>query len=221
MTNKWTIITTVAATVFCILFLWQACKKATPCGDEVVNTVVKADTIVWVIRDTVRSLPILVKSQPITNTVFRDSIVERYNSVDCDSAKQERDELLALYTTQNEYYDAHWIIKTDSLGGKDTLAFIRTIDTVAANMIIGKSILSDIWRKQINTTITNTITKKRNQLYFGVGAMGDQVKPLSLFDASLLLKTKKDNLFGISYTTDLNKQTYYGVRYYKLITFRK
>lgn len=213
---------TVVATVFCILFLWQACKKATPCGeDAIVKTVVKSDTLVWVIRDTVRSLPILVKSQPITNTVFRDSIVERYNSVDCDSAKQERDELLALYTTQNEYYDGHWIIKTDSLGSKDTLAFIRTIDTVAANMIIGKSILSDIWRKQINTTITNTITKKRSQLYFGVGAMGNQGKPLSLFDASLLLKTKKDNLFGISYTTDLNKQTYYGVRYYKLITFRK
>jgi hypothetical protein len=218
--NPWILVS--AAAVFLALFLWQACKKASPCQENSTTTV-RVDTLTWIVHDTIPSKPQLVKSEPITDTLFRDSILLVHAPVKgYDSLLQQYNELLALYTTQNEYYDG--FVVADTFGGKvDTLAFVSRIDTVAANQIIASRWTSAIYGRNINTTVTNTlVTKPTAKVLVGVSVLGMKEDPIYGVGGMAGLQTRKNKIYLASIKRiEGLKQPVFEATYLIPITFRK
>jgi hypothetical protein len=96
----------------------------------------------------------------------------------------------------------------DKLTLDNDLGTIEITDTISQNKIIGRK-----WNAQIKErTITDTkIVKElpKNQVYIGVGGVvGNSV---AIAGPTLLLKTKKDNIYGMNVYVDNNLNKYIGV----------
>lgn len=232
MKIKWYHIT-IAVMAICILLL-SMCGSNRGCPDIKVNTI-DSNTVVTVtphdVKGTDTSKPVLVKTEkptkPIITPTLPPVIIKIPDTAGIATLKKIIDSLFnvnneyyALYTTQNEYWDGLDLV--DSTTGK-SYGFVYLIDTVAGNSIVGRSKryelhFSDTTR---TTTITKTVEKKRFQMYLGGEIGGYKQEIFSLAGLGVLFKTKKDNLYGLKATLDLNGQLYYSVQYYKLISFRK
>lgn len=178
------------------------------CGGNSNNTqqpTVQKDTV-WVsTTNTVVTQPTLVKTIPgkpgkeyIPNPNY-DKLVLQYQK------------LVEEFIAKNIHKDS---IKIDSIG------YVNIQDTVSKNKIIGR---------KTNYTlkypiITNTITlpeKKYNQLYIGGGLQGGQNELLNQFNAGVLFKNKKDQIYGIYTGIDTEGQVQFGLQSYWKISFRK
>jgi hypothetical protein len=100
------------------------------------------------------------------------------------------------------------ILYKDKLTLDNDLGTIEITDTISQNKIIGRK-----WNAQIKErTITDTkIVKElpKNQVYIGVGGVvGNSV---AIAGPTLLLKTKKDNIYGMNVYVDNNLNKYIGV----------
>jgi hypothetical protein len=120
-------------------------------------------------------------------------------------------ELVALFLAKNIQKDK---LKIDSIG------YVSILDTVSKNLIIGRKFTYDLKYPIIKTTITLP-APKINQLYVGVGIQGSSTSLVNQFDVGVMLKNRKDQLYGISLGVDKNLTPIIGISSYWKINFRK
>ena len=95
-------------------------------------------------------------------------------------------------------------IYSDTLRLKDSLGYVAVQDTLNQNSILTRKWDSHINKMTINDTIYLS-PRPRTQWYFG-GLLGATRPNTSMAGASLLVKNKRDHIYGINagYTSNLN-----------------
>jgi len=171
--------------------------------------IVTKDTI-WIHHDSVvTSKPQLVKviSTPIekiiTNIQYKpdtnyQALLKQYNA------------LLTLYFNKNIQKDT---LKIDKLGS------IYITDTISKNISIYRAYNYSFKYPFVKETIATTI--HRTQLYIGGGVQGNPISLVNQFNTGILLKNKKDQIFGASIGLNINGQLQYGVQSYWKLNFKK
>lgn len=157
------------------------------------------DSIVYAKPETVEVIPptnIPPHYIPDTNYI---TLVKQYN------------ELLILYLQKN--------IQKDKLVLKD-FGYINVTDTVYENLIKGRSYEYHIKYPQITEHIT-TYTSPKNQLYIGGSLQGSMLYPINQINTGILLKNKKDQIFGGYAGINKDGQLQLGVSSYWKIKLSK
>lgn len=119
--------------------------------------------------------------------------------------------LLVLYLEKNIQKDR---LKIDSIG------YVDVTDTISKNLIAGRTYTYDLKYPVITTTVTLP-PLRRNQFYIGGGLEGNSGSIINQLNAGLLLKNKKDQIFGVYTGMDMSGQLQFGVQTYFKISFRK
>ena len=91
----------------------------------------------------------------------------------------------------------------------DTNGYVKIYDTVQKNIVVGRSTQVNIKYPIIKETITLP-AKKINQLYIGGQLSGN--KQLDGVGAGLLIKNKRDQIYGLSVGLNKDGQISYGVQ---------
>jgi hypothetical protein len=112
--------------------------------------------------------------------------------------KQFAQDVLNQLLAKNIQQDS---IKIDSIG------YVKVTDTVQRNMIVGRSSEVSVKYPIIRETITLPYVPK-NQLYIGGSLQSNQIS------GGLLLKNKKDQIFGGSVGINNQGQLVYSVQSY-------
>ena len=186
--------------VLILILLLQRCNE-NPIPD--VPTVVRDTT--WIIKDsTVYSKPQIIKTIPVD--VSRDTIINHYIP---DTNYQKL--VLQYQDVVNQLLAKN--IHSDSIR-IDTNGYVKIIDTVQKNLIVGRSTKVDVKYPVIKETIIQPAPKV-NQVYAGgqiSGQTGGQV--INGINAGLLLKNKRDQIYGVNVGLNTNGQVSYGLQSY-------
>ena len=167
----------------------------------------KSDTSVLVInhlyKDTTKSKPIFIKGE--RDTVLESSVYY-LPSDNYDSLYVQYTTLKEQFLSKNIYADSVQI---------DTFGYVKVVDTLQKNQMVGRSFIKDLKIPEKTITITNTIyPEPKRQLYIGGGVLGNTDNIVGQIQAGLLLKNKKDQIFGLSTGINANGQVQYGVSSY-------
>ena len=186
--------------VLILILLLQRCNE-NPTPD--VPTVVRDTT--WIIKDsTVYSKPQIIKTIPVD--VSRDTIINHYIP---DTNYQKL--VLQYQDVVNQLLAKN--IHSDSIR-IDTNGYVKIIDTVQKNLIVGRSTKVDVKYPVIKETIIQPAPKV-NQVFAGgqiSGQTGGQV--INGINAGLLLKNKRDQIYGVNVGLNTSGQVSYGLQSY-------
>jgi hypothetical protein len=131
--------------------------------------------------------------------IYHEVIVEKEVKIPV-YIKSDTIKAIQEYLTKSIYKDK--LVLNNSLGT------IYITDTIQYNKIIGRK-----WDTNIKeNTVYDIKTVKelpRNQVYVGIGGMSNSSS--ILVGPNLLLKTKKDNIYGLNLYIDPNSNMYIGV----------
>lgn len=182
-----------------VIVLLQRCEAPKPVdGPKVVR-----DTV-WVVKDS------LITAKPqVTKTIeirSYDTIINNYIP-DTNYAKlaAQYQEVVKELLAKNIHSDSIRI---------DTNGYVKIVDTVQKNVIVGRSTKVNIRYPIIKETVTIP-QKKVTQLYVGGAILGNPVP--SAIMGSALLKTRNEKLFGGSLSINTYGELQYGVHsYWKL-----
>ncbi len=197
------LITILFVLIIIVLLTRASCKKIIQCIKKPeVDTVVIRDTA-WLVRDS-----IIYKDLVITKTIHHtDTLPPQYiPDTNYPKLKAQYETLVALFLAQNIYRDTVMI---------DSIGYVTITDTVQHNMLDKRSFTYTYKIPTVTQTISITEPEiKRNQLYLGGGINTFKVYvPFSL-EMGVILKTKRDHLFGLKIGSDLNRQVFYGFQSY-------
>jgi len=167
--------------ILLIIILLKTCKGG------------KDDSGIQVFRDTVwikKDSTILSKPQ-VVNTIPYAVPIDRWNTeylpdTNYDKLIKQYELLVRELLAKNIHSDS---IKIDSIG------HVYITDTVTKNLITGRSTHYSLKYP----VITNTITipePKRTQWYVGGTIQGEQGTIINQINANLLIKNKRDQMFG-------------------------
>lgn len=189
--------------VLLVIILLQRCEAPKPSDQPKVVR----DTI-WVVKDS------LITSKPhVTKTILiesHDTIINHYIP-DTNYAR-----LAAQYReVVNELLAKN--IHSDSIR-IDTNGYVKIVDTVQKNLIVGRSIKSKITYPIIKETITLP-AKKTTQLWVG-GAILASPAPNAIM-GSALLKTRNEKMFGGSLSINTYGDLQYGIHSFWKIKLKK
>ena len=187
--------------VLLIVILLQRCGGGAK--DTIVESKIIRDTS-WVIKDSIiNTKPQIFKTETYTVPVDRWN-TEYLPDTNYDKLIKQYEDLVRELLTKNISSDS---IKIDSIG------HVYIIDTVSKNMITGRSTRYNLKYP----IITNTVIvpeKKKLQLYVGGGIQGQKSGIINQINANLLLKTKKDHIYGGSFGVNLLGEFQFGVQSY-------
>jgi hypothetical protein len=185
-----------------ILLIISRCNQPKP---EPQKPTIHIDTVLVTHTDTVPGKPQIVYTKPeiIPPTFIPDT--------DCIKLRKQYIDLLDLYFRKNVYEDT---LKVDSIG------FVYVKDTVARNSIKDRTFSYNLKYPIITKTITLP-PPSRNQLYIGGSLQGNITNPISQINAGVLLKNKKDQIYGAYAGMNMNGQLQLGISSYWKISFRK
>lgn len=165
----------------------------------------KIDTV-WIKHDSV------VYSKPKIITVIKGIPEIQYiPDPSYDKLVIQYKDLVNLCTARNIYSDT---LKIDSLG------YVNVIDTVSKNRIQGRRFRYELKHPVITKTVIVEQAPK-TQLYIGGGLQGDQYSMINQFSTGLLLKTKKDQIYGLYTGIDNDGRIQYGLQMYWKIKLHK
>ena len=177
------------------------------CGGGAKETIIESKIIrdtSWVIKDSIiNTKPQIFKTETYTVPVDRWN-TEYLPDTNYDKLIKQYEDLVRELLTKNISSDS---IKIDSIG------HVYIIDTVSKNMITGRSTRYNLKYP----IITNTVIvpeKKKLQLYVGGGIQGQKSGLINQINANLLLKTKKDHIYGGSFGVNLLGEFQFGVQSY-------
>ena len=157
------------------------------CDNKVVSAEVKIvrDTT-WIEKNnTINSKPQIIKTEPYAVPIDRWN-TEYLPDSNYSKLFKQYELLVRELLTKNISLDS---IKIDSIG------HVYITDTISKNIIIGRSTHYDLKYPIITTTIT-TSQPKKTQWYIGGNIQGEQNNILDQIDAGILIKNKKDQLYG-------------------------
>lgn len=168
----------------------------------------KADTVV--VRDTTWQVhdSLIIKKVPVKETIYDiDTLPPQYIAdTNYPRLKAQYDELVKLFLSKNIYADT---VKLDTLG------YVAIADTVQENKLQNRGVHYNYKIPTITEKVT--ITKqapKKNQLYIGAGVNTSKALMPQSVEAGLILKTKRDQIYGVKAGSDINGQISYGFQTY-------
>jgi hypothetical protein len=162
------------------------------------------------VKDSGHTKPVFVKGG--RDTILENTI-EYVPSDDYDVLYKQFQELKQELLSKNIYKDSIPV---------DTFGYVKLTDTLQLNRISGRGFSTHVKIPEKTISITNTIyPKPKNQFYIGGGVYGSQLIPIKQVDVSILLKNKKDQIFGISGGVDLKGGLIFGVQSFWKIKLHK
>lgn len=185
--------------ILVVVILLQKCGNNAPSEKPTITR----DTV-WVHKDSVvYSKPQIIKTIPVN--IYTDTTLIKYlpDSNYTDLLKQYQSVVYELLN-KNVYLDS---LKIDSLG------YVKVLDTLSKNLIIGRSYKYDLKYPIVKETITLP-AKKVNQVYVGGGLFGTRLTPIQTIHLGLLFKSKKDGVVIPSVGVDKNLEIQYGIQSY-------
>jgi hypothetical protein len=185
-----------------LIVILQQCKS-TP---EIEAPTVVRDTVL-VVKESLT----VTKPQLVETIESHDSIIMKEYVPDTNYAK-----LVAQYQEVVNQLLAKNIMQ-DSVA-VDSVGYVKIIDTVQKNLIIGRSVKTKISYPIIRETVTIP-QKKVTQLYVGGAILGTSA-PNTIM-GSALLKTRDDFLFGGSLSVNTYGDMQYGIHSLWKIKFKK
>jgi len=190
-----------------IIVLLQTCNK----HDKVVDGPKIIRDTTWVIKDsTINSKPQIFKTEAYGIPIDRWN-TEYLPDTNYDKLIKQYELLVRELLAKNISSDS---IKIDSIG------HVYIIDTVSKNMITGRSTHYNLKYP----IITNTVIvpeKKKLQIYVGGGLQGQKDELINQINAGLLLKTKKDQIYGGYFGINPSGQFQFGIQTYWKIKLHK
>lgn len=156
------------------------------CGDnnqQPAETVIRRDTV-WIHKDsTILSKPQIVKTIPVN--IYHDTTLKEYlPDTNYSKLVKQYTELAEKFLAMNIQADS---FKVDSIG------HVYITDTVSHNLIKSRSFTYNLKYP----IITNTVyPPKRTQWYVGGFIQGEEGRLLNQISTGLLIKNKKDQIFG-------------------------
>lgn len=161
---------------------------------------IKRDTV-WVVKDSlITSKPKVIKTENYYWNVEGHDTIYNYYVADTNYSRLlvQYQEVVKELLARNIHQDSIRI---------DTNAYVKITDTVQKNLIIGRSIQSRI----TYPIITNTVPQKPvNQLYIGGGIGASQNALINQVRGGVILKTKKDKIFGVNVGISTQGTVVYG-----------
>ena len=185
-----------------LIVILQQCKS-TP---EIEAPTVVRDTVL-VVKESFTT----TKPQVVETILAHDSIITKEYVPDTNYAKLvlQYQEVVNQLLAKNIMQDS---VAVDSVG------YVKIIDTVQKNLIIGRSVKTKISYPIIRETVTIP-QKKVTQLYVGGAILGTSA-PNTIM-GSALLKTSNDFLFGGSLSINTYGDMQYGIHSLWKIKFKK
>lgn len=189
------------------LLLIERCDGPKPSEN---TPTVKRDTVYIPVQGTVTHIPSLVASIPIpVEKIIKE--VKYYPDTTYLGLLKQYKEVLQLYFALNAFKDT---LSIDSIGS------VFVTDSVSKNLIMHRSYEYDLKYP----VITNTITlpaKARNQLYVGGSVEGNANVLIDQINAGVLLKTRRDQIYGLYGGMDYNGKAAIGLQSYWKINLRR
>jgi len=157
-------------------------------GKSDINFVKRDTTVVLTYhyyKDTAKSVPTIINFIPPKQTDIPPAMIPDGTYTDL---KKKYDSLLTAYYTKNIQKDS---IKVDTFG------YVKTLDTVNQNRIIGRQWISNLKIPEKTTTITITKTlPSKTQLLLGGSISGTQENLINGAGAGFLIINKKQQAYG-------------------------
>lgn len=174
----------------------------------------KSDTTVVVVnhfyKDTSHTKPILIKGE--RDTVLESSI-EYVPSDNYDKLYTQFNSLKQALLSRKIYHDSLKI---------DTFGYIKLIDTIQRNLIVGRSFIKNLNIPSKTVYVTNTVYPPlKRQLYIGGGIQGNNISLINEMNAGFMYKNKHDQLYGVYTGLNINGQWSFGVQSYWKIKLHK
>ena len=195
----------IALFVCCIIALVYAYSKHMQAKDweaKPNDTVTVHDTT-WQIHDS-----IIIKKVPVIKEVIVEvkSRPEMLPDTNYDNLKRQYMALLQLYLNQKFYSDTLRI---------STFGYILVQDSLRENKLTNRRTREnyEIPIVKETKTITKYAPPTRN-IYVGAGVMANNSLGIRGAQAGLIYKNKKDKLYQISTSVDLDGQVMYGASYF-------
>lgn len=200
----------VIAVLIVIVFLQRSCHQK-EMGDIISHrdTTVVIDTVLDV-HDSViiRKVPVIKR-----DTSYLPIDIQYLPSPDYIVLKSRFEALVKEHTVRNIYSDS---LRLDSVG------YIIINDSVQFNKLFNRSYKYHYEIPNITKTITIVEhPKKTNQIYIGGGILGNKTEGVAGAELGLLLKNKKDQIYGIKVGSDIRGNILYGVQGYWKIKLKK
>lgn len=177
---------------FCIVIALFILLMVQRCGSDGKSDIqfVKRDTTVVMhyhyYNDTTKTKPQIVNVILPKQTDIPPAMIPDGTYTDL---KKKYDSLLIAYYTKNIQQDS---IKVDTFG------YVKTLDTVNQNRIIGRQWISNLKIPEKITTITETrILPPKNQYYIGLSLAGTQLNPIAGAGIEGLFINKKQQVYGL------------------------
>lgn len=165
----------------------------------------------WVSNDTtIVSKPQVIKTIPYE--VSRETIIKEYlpDSNYAGLLKQYED-LVSQLLAKNIMQDSIRI---------DTNGYVKITDTVQKNLIVGRSTEVSMKYPIIKETIIQPPLKTR-QVYLGGQVSASQGQLINGINGGLLLKNKKDQIYGVTVGVNTDGNISYGLQSYWKIKLKK
>lgn len=185
--------------------------KCGNCKPEIIETV-KIDTqYIQVKAKDIASKPV-IKS---TTKANKNKIPKA--STNIDTLKSQYDSCAERYYATNYYEDSNIVIKDSS--GK-ILGNVTIKDSVSENQIKDRKFDYKLDIPVVTKTITRTVLQQpKRQLYIGAELGGNKQTLINFGEAGLLYKTKKDQIYKISFGAQVIDQKVLTM--YKIGTYIK
>ena len=194
----------IAALVIVIIFM-RSCSGTSNGGKEIIKVDGKKYEVIKRETDTIRV--------PVIQTVYKpgnDIIHEVINYVNIPANVDSMAVVKDYFATR---------VYKDTLKLEGDLGYITVTDSITKNALAGR-----LWNSNVNkTTINNTIYLKelpRTQLYIG-GTLGMQRPEALTIGGNLILKDKKDRMYGIGYGVNSNLNSYFQASMLWKISLKK
>ena len=193
----------IALFVCCMIAIFYAYTKHKQAGEARPNDTLVVHDTAWQIHDS-----LIVRKVPVPYEVIVEvaSKPEMLPDTNYARLKEQYNALLQLYINKFAYNDT---IRVGSYG------YIALLDTVKENKIVYRRT-----RDNFNIPIvkeTKTITKyapPTRNVFVGAGVLVNNTLGIRAAEAGMILKTKKDQLYNIKASVDLDGNVMYGVGYY-------
>jgi len=176
----------IIAFLLMVVFLQKCASDKKTIAPPSVDTIIVYNTI----KDTVVFTPILQHSRI-------DTFWQKEHPADTNCAK-----LLEQYIALgNEHYDTNIYVTPFPI----KYGSVTVTDTVYANKILHTSVSYDLNIPE--TTIIKTILPEKKNEYF----ITSSVETFPSASIGLMMKNKKDNMYGLKIGTDFKGHTFYGI----------
>jgi hypothetical protein len=170
-----------------------------------------------IVRDTqwVKKDSVIYTKPSVINTIkvtLHDTIINHYiPDTNYNKLVKQYQEVVNQLLAKNIHSDSIRI---------DTNGYVKITDTVQKNLIVGRTTEVKLKYPVIKETIT-IHQQPKNQLYIGGGIGASQNALINQVRAGVMLKTKKDQLFGANVGISTQGTVVYGIDSYWKLKIKK